>query len=208
MDIETLFTVSKWGILTHLAEGKFSPLELSKKLNTSIANISQQLRLLEFAGLVKKQKISQREAGKPRTLYFLANDFGYLVLLMKDCADKRLLALTEHHKIIMRIWLIEDVSKHYVLEKLYWKIEPVIEQAKCIVVDTKSPEPTVYVVTDSKDLEKKMQDVQVKTPSGETKTITVKVVLEREVGTAKLPLEKMTEFHIIHDPKGILTKKD
>jgi predicted transcriptional regulator len=206
MEVGSLFTASKWEILAHLAKGKFSPLELSQKLNTSIANISQQLRLLEFAGIVKKEKVSQREAGKPRTLYYLADDFGHIVLVMKNCAEKRLLALAEHHKVLMRIWMIEDASLHYFLEKFFWKMEHLVGQTKAILVDTKSSEIVVYMVTDSKEIEKKVQDVQIKNLEGETRNIAVKVVLEREMA-AKLPREKIAELHVIHDRIG-LPRKD
>ena len=57
MELETLFTEQKWNILKSLSEGKFSPLQLANRSNTTIANISQQLRLLEAAELVKKEKI-------------------------------------------------------------------------------------------------------------------------------------------------------
>ncbi|MFH0978187.1 MAG: helix-turn-helix domain-containing protein [Candidatus Woesearchaeota archaeon] len=203
MDIESLFTVSKWEILSHLSLGKLSPLELSRKLNTSMANVSQQLRLLEFAGIVKKEKVSAREAGKPRTLYFLADDFCDLVLLSKNFARKRLLRLTEYHKIVLKIWMIEDVSSHYFLEKFFWKIEHLVEQTKAIAVETKGSDITVYLVTDSKDLEKKVQDIQLKNVQGQTKSISVKVILEKEL----FKLSKQ-ELNVIHDPEGImLTKK-
>ena len=56
MEVETLLTGTKWQIIEQLAKKKQSPLELAEKLNTTIANISQQLRLLELSNLVKKKK--------------------------------------------------------------------------------------------------------------------------------------------------------
>ena len=49
MDLETLLTSTKWDILEMIAKKPMSPIELSKILNTTIANISQQLRLLQKA---------------------------------------------------------------------------------------------------------------------------------------------------------------
>jgi predicted transcriptional regulator len=205
MELETLFTISKWEILTYLSKGKYSPLELSKKINTSIANVSQQLRLLEFAGLVHKEKVSQREAGKPRTLYFLANDFSHLVLVSKNYADKRLLPLTDHHRMLMRIWFIEDISLHYIIEKFCWKLEHLMPQLKAILVDEKGP--TVYLVADGKDLEKKVQDTQLKDQEGQTRTIAVRHITPKDIGTARLPKEKLAGLNAIHDPEGIIAKK-
>ena len=56
-----MFTEQKWNILQCLSKDKFSPIQLAEKLNTTMANISQQLRLLEAANLVKKEKISLKE---------------------------------------------------------------------------------------------------------------------------------------------------
>jgi len=202
MEIETLFTISKWEILTHLAAGKYSPLELSRKINTSMANVSQQLRLLEFAGLVRKEKLSQREAGKPRTLYFRAKDVSHLVLLANRVAEKRLLTLTEHHKAIIRIWMIEDTSAHYFVERFYRKIEHLLDQLKAILIDSSRPDIIAYLIADSKDLDKKVQDTQIKDTKGETRNIIVKVLTEKDVGSAKLLAERIGQLSVIHDPEG------
>ena len=55
MEIESLFSSTRWEILELLSKEKLSPIELSLKINTTSANISQQLRLLELAGLVKSE---------------------------------------------------------------------------------------------------------------------------------------------------------
>jgi len=205
MELENLFTVSKWEILSNLSRGKQSPMELSQKLRTTMANISQQLRLLEFAGLVKKEKVSQRDAGKPRTLYFLSDDFAHLVLIGKNCAQKRLLHLNDHHITMLRIWMIDDSSLHYYIEKLYWKIEQSIEQLKFLVVDTKSPEITLYAATDSKELERKLQDTLLRPPQGDLRSFVVKVVPEKEIQGR---LDKLAAMHVVYDPKGILLKNE
>ena len=76
MELEPMFTEQKWNILKCLSEEKYSPLQLAEKLDTTMANISQQLRLLEAANLVKKKKIKNRDKGKPRTLFSLTDDYA------------------------------------------------------------------------------------------------------------------------------------
>ena len=98
MDIETLFTSSKWDIIELLAKKSYSPLELSKKLNTTMANVSQQLRLLEALKFVNKKKISNRDKGKPRTLYSLSGDYTYVIAFMPGFAQKKLIKLDSHNK--------------------------------------------------------------------------------------------------------------
>ena len=94
MELDGLFTSTKWEILSLIAREPRNPLMLAEQLGTSIANVSQQLRLLEVAGLVRKEKVSNRERGKPRTVYSLAGDLFYMVILSKDRQEKRLTPLT------------------------------------------------------------------------------------------------------------------
>jgi len=98
MDIETLLTGTKWEILKLLAEKKLSPLEIAKKLNTTIANISQQIRLLQTAGLVKKEKTSAVKAGKPRTLFSISHDYAMVIVFSDGFAQKKLIKLTKEQK--------------------------------------------------------------------------------------------------------------
>ncbi len=93
-----LFSSTKWEILSLIAKQPKSPLEIAEILNTSMANISQQLRLLEFAGLVKSERVPNREKGKPRKLYSLINEVAYLVVLSKGRQEKKLIPLTESSK--------------------------------------------------------------------------------------------------------------
>ena len=56
MVLEQLLTGSRWEILEQLAEAPKSTGELAKKLGTSAANISQQLKQLELGGIIKKER--------------------------------------------------------------------------------------------------------------------------------------------------------
>ena len=68
-------------------------MELASSLNTTSANISQQLRLLELGGLVKSEKTSNVDKGKPRVIYSLAGDNAYLIYAGQDFANKKLVSL-------------------------------------------------------------------------------------------------------------------
>lgn len=124
MEHETLFTASKWDILKQLEVHERSPIELARVCNTSVANVSQQLRLLEMAGLVTSRRISNRDRDKPRILYSIAGDLSYVIATSDKFVDKKVLRLSEHNKIIMRIWFIEDAGVRYALEKTFWTLEP------------------------------------------------------------------------------------
>ena len=98
MDIETLLVGTKWEIIELLSKESLSPSELSRKLNTTIANISQQLRLLQTADLVKKQKINSGKPGKPRMLFSLSDNYALITIMSKNLAKKKLIKITEKQK--------------------------------------------------------------------------------------------------------------
>ena len=102
MDAETLLTGTKWEIIELLAKKEFSPTELAEKLNTTIANISQQLRLLQAAGFVKKERVGTAKPGKPRVLFSIAEDYCLIMLFTKGFARKKLVKISKEQKKIIK----------------------------------------------------------------------------------------------------------
>ena len=98
MDLETLLTGTKWEILEILANKPSSPLELAKRLGTTIANVSQQLRLLQTAGLVKRKRTGSGKPGKPRMLFSLSADYAMITVLSKGFAKKKLIKISQKQK--------------------------------------------------------------------------------------------------------------
>ena len=98
MEIETLLVGTKWEIIELLSQKPYSPSELAKKLNTTIANISQQLRLLQTADLITKQKTKTNKPGKPRMLFSLSNNYALITIMSKNFAKKKLIKITEKQK--------------------------------------------------------------------------------------------------------------
>ena len=167
MEQETLFTSSKWDILKCLESGKKSPIDLAKETNTSVANISQQLRLLELAGFVISERISNREKGLPRILYSLAGNYSYLVLSSPGYVGKRFSQLEDYQKTILKIWFIDDKSLHYYIEKYFWSIEQHFEKANFIAIDYSNPmELCVKVVSSNPDAKKSFKDIIIEGPYG------------------------------------------
>ncbi len=150
MDPDYLLSDSRWEILRLIAEKPLSPIQIAKKLNTTVSYISQQLRLLEAAGLTQKERTGQVEKGKPRTLFSIPKEITYLISLTKDFAKKKLIYLTEYHKIILRIWFLENPSLHYHIEKFFWLIERYLDDIQGIFIDTKGISPKIIIVSDKK----------------------------------------------------------
>jgi hypothetical protein len=57
---------------------------------------------------------------------------SYVIATSDKFVDKKVLQLSEHNKIIMRIWFLDDPSVRYALEKAFWKIEPQLARIKSL----------------------------------------------------------------------------
>jgi DNA-binding HxlR family transcriptional regulator len=209
MEIETLFTEQKWNILRCLSDGPHSPMQLAEKLKTTMANISQQLRLLEVAKLVKKEKISNRDRGKPRTLYSLLEEYGYLISVMSGFAEKKLLGLTEHHKFILKVWFLENNEVGYCLEQFYWAIIPYLNKVHLIAFNPEPKEIEVIILCDRPaEIERKLGKIVVRSQVGETKQIKIKAFgleeAKKLIKQAKHPFSSVKELEILYDPRKVL----
>jgi DNA-binding Lrp family transcriptional regulator len=123
METETLFTASKWGILQEISLKPSSPFEIAEKLKTTIANVSQQMRLLEAAGLITRTKVSNSEAGKPRALFSLTNNVSFLAVATKGGAKKSIIKLNKEQLYLSKVWLLNLPEVISPLSRFYYSTD-------------------------------------------------------------------------------------
>lgn len=202
MEQETLFTASKWDILKILSSGSRSPLQLAKLSNTSVANISQQLRLLEMAGLVQSKRISNRDKGQPRLLYSLAGNHSFLIASTQDFVDKKFLKLSDYNKIILKIWFIDNSELHYYLEKAFWHTEEHLTSIDAILLDLgDSNEINLLIVSNKSTLKKELKKILIKNPAGVSKTVFFDVKTKPEF--QKFFQNKLSDYYALYDPSNL-----
>jgi DNA-binding HxlR family transcriptional regulator len=166
MDQENLFTSTKWPILQALSSGKKSPLELSMLCKTSIANISQQLRLLELANIVRVERIPNRDKGQPRILYSLTSNTSFLIACMDGLVEKKFLVLNPIQKATLAIWLTTEPSRHYFLERAFWNLEMHLPKMLAIYYDPKVlSSVSLTIVSDDIELKKKLSSYTIESES-------------------------------------------
>ncbi len=175
MELETLFTASKWEILKLLAQEPLSPLELAARSSTSIANISQQLRLLEMAGLVVSERIPNRDKGLPRLKYRLAADQSFLIATANDFVEKKLLKLSDYNKVILRIWFHDDPEVRYALEKAFWSVEHRLPEMRTLGVHAIAEGKIELCVCSESLDEKDLKTLALTTPAGNTYAVAFKL---------------------------------
>jgi len=208
MEQEMLFTASKWEIFKLLSDKPLSPIELAKHSNTSIANVSQQLRLLEIAGLVKSERISNRDRGQPRILYSLSGNNGYLISTSNEFVEKKLIKLSAHNQIIIKIWFYQDKEAHYFLEKGFWKIEEHLKEIDGIAIDESSSNPLNLVIfTRNKDLSKKLKHIKISNPIHSFNKKNSRQLFFITTDTDKVSKE-LTRIPLcsLYDPEGVIAK--
>ncbi len=199
MDFDSFFSSSRWKILEVLSKKPSSPLEISQQLNTSVAYVSQQLKLLQAANLVITEKTGSVEKGKPRTVFSLSGELLYLTALLKKSPFKKIIYLTDHHKLTLRIWMLDDSDLHYYIEKLYWMLEDEIKDVDGLLIDNSLKKPLVIVISDSKKLKPKINYFQ-KIADKKADCIIL----------SKSELKKISSrnIHAIYDPNSLLLGRE
>lgn len=197
MDFDLFFSAPRWKILAIIAKRPSSPIEIATQLRTSVSYVSQQLKLLEAANLVTKEKTGSFEKGKPRTIFSIEKEIAYLTVLTKDFPVKKALPLTEHNKSILRIWLIENSELHQVLEKLYWKIEEEISEINAILLSQAQQKNKVIVISESKKVKQKLEAFFKDLPG----MLDYSCITKNELH--KLPSGKI---HVIYNPENLIVQ--
>jgi predicted transcriptional regulator len=175
MEQETLYTSSKWDILKALELGSKSPIDLAKEANTSLANVSQQLRLLELAGIVKSERIPNRDKGQPRILYSLSGNNSYILITSPDFVDKKNILLQQHQIETMKIWFCEDITLHYYMEKFYWANEEKFSGLKLLAFDYTDSQNIKVLVNEDLTEKKSQKELKITGPQGEKRFTTIAV---------------------------------
>jgi len=195
MDFDLFLSSPRWEILQIVAEKPSSPIEIAEKLGTTVSYISQQMKLLDAAGLVLKEKTGAVEKGKPRSLFSLSKELVYLSALTNEFSNKKLVHLTDHHKQIIKIWLVKDSSLHYYLEKLFLKLEENLQEIEGIFLDIE--EGKMFIISTDKKLEHKIKSFVAR--------------FDRKIGVefvSKIQIKKIISENIItlHDPAHLFNE--
>ena len=141
MNHETLYTATKWDLLKLLEHDEKTIQELAQETNTSQQNISQQLKLLELAGIITKTQ-TRREAAK----YTIGQNSCYVISTSNSFVEKKHIPLETRRQIILRIWFLEDKELREYAERAFWKIEEELPNIQALYIDHTSNQPIHFYV--------------------------------------------------------------
>lgn len=197
MEQETLYTAAKWQILKLLSNSSKSPIELAELSNTSTSNISQSLRFLELAGIVKSERISNRDKGQPRVMYTLSGNKAYLIITSNNFVEKKQITLNEYKQIILKIWLYENEQLQPFLEQATNNINSQLQNIKGIFLDEESQAETKILI-----IPKENQKLELKDFVAEHQGMMRKIKYETKTEQQILSKSNLYGLHNPHQLKG------
>lgn len=186
MELDSFFSSPRWDILKIIINRPSAPIEIAEQIKTTTSFVSQQLKLLEAAGLVKKEKTGAFEKGKPRSLFSISEESLYMVPLAKNAPEKTLITLSIENKVIVNIWCLEDTKLQIPLQKFFWQIQQYLEKINLIAIYTKALTPKVYIISKDDSLTHQINETQ--------KNIEDK--LPFQVAASPASLEKLDQGHL------------
>jgi predicted transcriptional regulator len=127
MDFDSFLSSQRWEILQILAQRPASPVEIAEMLKTTVSYVSQQLKLLDAAGIVSKKKTGASERGKPRSLFSISTELAYLSILTNGFSEKKSIPITPDKLAIIKIWISCPESLHESAQKFYFRIKDEVE---------------------------------------------------------------------------------
>lgn len=186
MELDSFLASPRWDMLKIIINKPSAPMEIAQQLKTTTSFVSQQLKLLEAAGLLKKQKTGAFEKGKPRTLFSISEESIYLVPLAKNAPDKKLIPLSKEHKTIVNIWCLENKELQITLQKFFWQIQNNLSKITAISVYTKPSTPKVYIVSKNSSLTHQINEIQKNLENKITFQVTASPVLMEKLDSKYL----------------------
>jgi DNA-binding Lrp family transcriptional regulator len=107
---------SKWQILKILSKNPQTPKQLADRLGTTIANMSQQLKLLEAYGFLKKVRADRgpnaRKTKDLRVMYSLVKGKTWLINVMPGSVKRKELKQTPEITFLVNLLLLDLKEEH------------------------------------------------------------------------------------------------
>jgi DNA-binding transcriptional ArsR family regulator len=217
METEELLTKSKWSILKELAKGDKSAVEIARKTSQSIANVTQQLAILEAYGMVRKAKQNQEKQksgkpGKPRTPYALSQEIFAFSFLKPGMAEKSVIRLREADlfpKFVLNAYFALKEEDHYPVVKYVCESD-VLKKADCIgFLQSNDKEIELFIITEHQldSFREKYSNYHVADLDGKTKKIISWSHNKKEVEEG---LEKKDDYfvNLVKNSKELVDKKE
>lgn len=204
MGFEQLLTGSRWTILESLAKQPRSTSELSEELQTSQANISQQLKQLEIAGLVARRRAPNKK--RVHYVYEIQQQHTYLASIAPGRAKKQSIQNEPKQQLIFSLL----AHKHAISLITFILCLPNYFEKSMAIGVLERAHPELFILTEHVDEFRTNSNIELETIQGK-KTVAIWSHSEKEVheGFARKDnyfYESLKETSIVYDPSNTLQK--
>ncbi len=173
MEFASILGNARWALLSAVADGEKGAAELSEATGSSLANVSQQARLLEAWGLLKRR----RGADGRRRAYRLAKELANLAYVRAGYAGTRTFTPTPQDEPVLNILFLPSPEDRYYLQKLLWQHEEYVAACEALaLVDSDEKELHLLAIADEKLVERlraERSSIPLEGPDGASKTAVI-----------------------------------
>jgi len=208
-----IFSSNKWEILKEIAVSPQSPSDLALKSNTSLSNITQQLKLLEAYQIVRRDKSEEKNTGKPRTIYSLNIELVYALILKNGMAERKVFHIDHNNEMFFNILFSMNPEDLMFILKFSFKYEDILKKCKSVgFLKSTKDSIELFLITDNLDeIRSKFSNIFVDDFHGRAKKIVNWSHNEFEINDGlnrkdKYFMDMIKNVQIIHDPNGILAR--
>lgn len=204
MVVEQLLTGSRWEILQALATRPLSTSELAARLHTSSANVSQQLKQLEIAGIVKRTRAQGRRVHYEYAIVSNALHYAYVG---PRAVTKKSFSHDPYHIFIAAL----TTTPHALPLLTVLLSHPDLTKRFLAIGVLKREQPELFVLAEHvDDIRQQHANISAVTHIGEHKVVlwshTIREVTEGITRKDQYFLESLTHIELSYDPEQSLLK--
>ncbi|USN45190.1 MAG: helix-turn-helix transcriptional regulator [Candidatus Woesearchaeota archaeon] len=150
------FSKTTFELLKQIASNTQTAGELAKKMKTSLANISQQTKLLEAQDLIKKTAKKTQKPGKPATMISLKKESTTIQIIAQKFVEQKQFNLTFEKKLLISLWMLLTQENAHAIAKLFFQQEDLFENIHFLglLKKDKTSDLNLLIITKKESLHK------------------------------------------------------
>ena len=191
MNYDLLVGEKRLEIIEMIAKKPSSPIEIAQNLAVTVSYVSQQLKLLEIAGVVNGKKTGLFEKGKPRKIYSVRKNFASILVINENNSFRKTIETDKSIAATLNILFLRQ-EYHYAVQRIFWNLD-FEKRINAVLFDNKQDR---IVFVSEEDLSKEIKEIIKK----------FKIKLDFEVISKEKILTQNRDFSLIYDPEEIMTK--
>jgi DNA-binding MarR family transcriptional regulator len=174
-DIALILSPQRWNILSCISQGISCATTIAEKLEYSIPYVNTQLKILEAAGYLKKNKKKNTHIGKPRTHYSIIKELAIIAAIKEDKMQILSIKPSKRVRFLFNTLFSKNEEELYFLQKFYYTYEHLILETE-ITALIEQKEDSLHFLVITKNVEEfrtKYSNIIIQQPQGKEKKIVI-----------------------------------